>query len=131
MVAKAEHIDGKENPRFVRKAQTIAEGAAPKTTSAAVEPIQIQVEGLPAQVLYAGATPCFPGLNQINVRLPKLPDPCELSRRITESASMVKRIVEAVAPAWGRQSPVLPSTVGPYRRASRTRRTFLGGTTLA
>ena len=53
-----------------RKAQTFAEGAAPKTTSAAVETIQIVVQGLAAKVLYAGVQSQYPGLDQITVQLP-------------------------------------------------------------
>jgi uncharacterized protein (TIGR03437 family) len=53
-----------------RMAQTFAEGAAPKTASAAVESIQILVQGQPAQVTYAGVQPQFPGFDQINLRLP-------------------------------------------------------------
>jgi len=53
-----------------RKAQTFAEGAAPKTTSAAVESIQILVQGLAAKVLYAGVQPQYPGLDQITLQLP-------------------------------------------------------------
>jgi uncharacterized protein (TIGR03437 family) len=53
-----------------RKAQTFAEGAAPKTTSAAVETIQIVVQGLTAKVLYAGVQPQYPGLDQITLQLP-------------------------------------------------------------
>jgi uncharacterized protein (TIGR03437 family) len=53
-----------------RKAQTFAEGAAPKTTSNATEPIQILVQGQPAQILYAGVQPQYPGFDQINLRLP-------------------------------------------------------------
>jgi uncharacterized protein (TIGR03437 family) len=54
-----------------KKAQTFAEGAAPKAASAAVESIQIQVQGLPAQVAYAGAQSQYPGFDQITVVLPK------------------------------------------------------------
>jgi uncharacterized protein (TIGR03437 family) len=54
-----------------RKAQTFAEGAAPKTTSNAAEPIQILVQGQPAQILYAGVQPQYPGLDQITLRLPQ------------------------------------------------------------
>ena len=53
-----------------RKAQTFAEGAAPKTTSAAVETIQIVVQGQTAKVLYAGVQPQYPGLDQITLLLP-------------------------------------------------------------
>lgn len=53
-----------------RKAQTSAEGAAPKTTSAAVEAIQIVVQGQTAKVLYAGVQPQYPGLDQITLLLP-------------------------------------------------------------
>jgi uncharacterized protein (TIGR03437 family) len=54
-----------------RKAQTFPEGAAPKTTAAALEPIQISVEGQPALILYAGDQPQYPGLDQITLQLPK------------------------------------------------------------
>ncbi len=53
-----------------RTAQTFADGSAPKTPSSAVEPIQITVEGVAAQVLYDGVQPQFPGIDQINVQLP-------------------------------------------------------------
>lgn len=53
-----------------RKAQTFAEGAAPKTTSAAVETVQILVQGQAAKLLYAGIQPQFPGLDQITLQLP-------------------------------------------------------------
>jgi uncharacterized protein (TIGR03437 family) len=54
-----------------KKAQTFAEGTAPQKASAAVEPVQIQVQGLAAQVLYAGVQPQYPGLDQITLQLPK------------------------------------------------------------
>jgi uncharacterized protein (TIGR03437 family) len=53
-----------------RKAQTFTEGAAPKTTSAAVETIQIVVQGQAAKVLYAGVQSQYPGLDQITLQLP-------------------------------------------------------------
>lgn len=53
-----------------RKAQTFADGAAPKTTSAAVETIQIMVQGQAAKVLYSGVQPQYPGLDQITLQLP-------------------------------------------------------------
>jgi uncharacterized protein (TIGR03437 family) len=53
-----------------RKAKAFAEGTAPKTTSAAVESIQILVQGLAAKVLYAGVQPQYPGLDQITLQLP-------------------------------------------------------------
>ncbi len=53
-----------------RKSQTFAEGAAPKTTSAAVEAIQILVQGQTVKVLYAGVQPQYPGLDQITLQLP-------------------------------------------------------------
>jgi uncharacterized protein (TIGR03437 family) len=58
-----------------RKAQTFAEGAAPNKTSSATEPIQATVQGLPAQVLYDGVQPQYPGLDQINLKLPSYPAP--------------------------------------------------------
>jgi uncharacterized protein (TIGR03437 family) len=58
-----------------RKAQTFAEGAAPNKTSSATEPIQATVQGLPAQVLYDGVQPQYPGLDQINLKLPQYPAP--------------------------------------------------------
>ena len=51
--------------------QVFADGAAPKTTSPAVQSVQIQVQGLPAQVLYAGVQPQYPGLYQITLQLPQ------------------------------------------------------------
>lgn len=54
-----------------RKLQTFAEGAAPRTTSNAAEPIQILVQGQPAQIFYAGVQPQYPGLDQITLRLPQ------------------------------------------------------------
>jgi uncharacterized protein (TIGR03437 family) len=53
-----------------RTAQTFAEGAAPKTASNAVETVQIQVQGQPAQVTYTGVQPQYPGFDQVNVKLP-------------------------------------------------------------
>jgi uncharacterized protein (TIGR03437 family) len=54
-----------------RKAQTYADGAPPKVASPALATIQVLVAGLPAQVLYAGIQPQSPGLDQINLVLPK------------------------------------------------------------
>jgi len=51
--------------------QVFADGAAPKTTSAAVQSVQIQLQGLAAQVLYAGVQPQYPGLYQITLQLPQ------------------------------------------------------------
>ena len=58
-----------------RKAQTFAEGAAPKVASPAVETVQVAIAGMAATVLYAGVQPQYPGLDQITVTLPqyKLP----------------------------------------------------------
>ena len=53
-----------------RVAQTFTEGAAPKVASSAVASIQINVQGQPAQVTYAGVQPQFPGFDQINLKLP-------------------------------------------------------------
>jgi uncharacterized protein (TIGR03437 family) len=53
-----------------RTAQTFAEGAAPKTASSAVESIQINVQGQPAQVSYTGVQPQYPGFDQVNLKLP-------------------------------------------------------------
>jgi len=53
-----------------KTAQAFAEGAAPKTTSAAVESVQILVQGLPAKILYSGLQPQFPGLDQITFQVP-------------------------------------------------------------
>jgi len=53
-----------------RTAQTFAEGAAPKTASNAVETVQIQVQGQPAQVTYTGVQPQYPGFDQVNLKLP-------------------------------------------------------------
>jgi uncharacterized protein (TIGR03437 family) len=54
-----------------RTAQVFASGAAPKTTSPALEAVQIQVQGLPAQILYSGVQPQYPGLYQITLQLPQ------------------------------------------------------------
>jgi uncharacterized protein (TIGR03437 family) len=54
-----------------RTAQTFTEGAAPKTASAAVTPIQVTVQGLTTQVLYDGVQPTYPGIDQINLTVPK------------------------------------------------------------
>jgi uncharacterized protein (TIGR03437 family) len=53
-----------------RKAQTFTEGAAPKTTSPAMETILIVVQGQSAKVLYAGVQSQYPGLDQITLQLP-------------------------------------------------------------
>ena len=53
-----------------RTAQTFAEGAAPKAASSAIEPVQIQVQGLDGQILYDGVQPTYPGIDQINLQLP-------------------------------------------------------------
>jgi uncharacterized protein (TIGR03437 family) len=53
-----------------RTAQTFSEGAAPKSASAAVEPIQVSVAGQSATVLYDGLQPSYPGIDQINLQLP-------------------------------------------------------------
>jgi uncharacterized protein (TIGR03437 family) len=53
-----------------RTAQTFADGAAPKTASTALTPIQVTVQGLAAQVLYDGVQPTYPGIDQINLQLP-------------------------------------------------------------
>ena len=53
-----------------RVAQTFAEGAAPKTASSAVATIQFRVQGQPVQVTYAGVQPQYPGLDQVNLKLP-------------------------------------------------------------
>jgi uncharacterized protein (TIGR03437 family) len=54
-----------------RKAKAFSEGAAPNATSAAVETFQVQAQGAAAQVTYAGVQPQYPGLDQINVKLPQ------------------------------------------------------------
>ena len=54
-----------------RTAQVFAEGAAPKTTSPALEAVQVLVQGLGAQILYAGVQPQYPGLDQITLQMPK------------------------------------------------------------
>jgi uncharacterized protein (TIGR03437 family) len=54
-----------------RTAQVFADGAAPKTTSPALATVQIQVQGLAAQVLYSGVQPQYPGLDQITLQLPQ------------------------------------------------------------
>jgi uncharacterized protein (TIGR03437 family) len=53
-----------------RKAQTFGEGAAPGKASAAMETPQVTVEGLPAQISYAGVQPQYPGLDQLTLKLP-------------------------------------------------------------
>ncbi len=53
-----------------RKGQTFAEGAAPKVASAAVETVQILVQGQAAKLLYAGVQPQYPGLDQMTIQLP-------------------------------------------------------------
>ena len=53
-----------------RTVDTFPEGAAPGKPSAAVQTVAITVEGMPAQVLYAGVQPQYPGLDQITVKLP-------------------------------------------------------------
>jgi uncharacterized protein (TIGR03437 family) len=53
-----------------RKAQTFAEGSAPGRTSDGQEALRITVNGQPATILYAGVQPQYPGLDQINVRIP-------------------------------------------------------------
>lgn len=54
-----------------KTAQTFTEGAAPKVASSAVTPITVTVQGLAAQVLYDGVQPSYPGIDQINLQLPK------------------------------------------------------------
>jgi uncharacterized protein (TIGR03437 family) len=54
-----------------RTAQVFAEGAAPKTTSPALATVQVLVQGLGAQILYAGVQPQYPGLDQITLQMPK------------------------------------------------------------
>jgi uncharacterized protein (TIGR03437 family) len=54
-----------------RTAQVFADGAAPKTTSPALVTVQIQVQGLAAQISYAGVQPQYPGLDQITLQMPK------------------------------------------------------------
>ena len=54
-----------------RTAQVFADGAAPKTTSPALQTVQVLVQGLAAQVVYAGVQPQYPGLDQIDLQLPK------------------------------------------------------------
>src|SRR5271157_539612 len=53
-----------------RTAQVFADGAAPKTTSPALQTVQVQAQGLAAQVVYAGVQPQYPGLDQITVQMP-------------------------------------------------------------
>jgi uncharacterized protein (TIGR03437 family) len=69
-----------------RKAQTFSEGAAPARASASVETVRVTVDGQPSTVLYSGVQPQYPGLDQINVRLPKAVRPS---------------LVEIAAPATG------------------------------
>jgi uncharacterized protein (TIGR03437 family) len=52
-------------------AQTFAEGAAPNAISQATAQIGITVEGISAQILYAGLQPQFPGFDQIVFQLPQ------------------------------------------------------------
>jgi uncharacterized protein (TIGR03437 family) len=49
-----------------RITQTFSEGAAPKTAALAAESIQVDA----GQILYAGVSPEFPGIDQINLKLP-------------------------------------------------------------
>jgi len=74
-----------------RKAKTFTEGAAPKATAPAVEVIQINVQGMAAQILYDGCTAFYPGFDQINIRLP--------SYTLPAGASTVT--VQIVAPSAG------------------------------
>jgi uncharacterized protein (TIGR03437 family) len=53
-----------------RTAQVFPDGAAAKTTSSAVESVQVQVQGMAARITYAGVQPQFPGLYQITLQLP-------------------------------------------------------------
>jgi uncharacterized protein (TIGR03437 family) len=71
--------------------QVFADGAAPKTTSAAVQSVQIQVQGMAAQVLYAGVQPQYPGLYQITLQLPQY--------TLTQGQSLVS--FQITAPATG------------------------------
>jgi len=52
-------------------AQTFRDGVAPNTTSQATAQIEITVEGLSAQILYAGLQPQYPGSDQIVLQLPQ------------------------------------------------------------
>ncbi len=52
-------------------AKTFPDGAAPKTTSPALQTVQVQVQGMAAQVVYAGVQPQYPGFYQINLQMPK------------------------------------------------------------
>jgi uncharacterized protein (TIGR03437 family) len=52
-------------------AQTFTDGVAPTATSPATAQIKITVEGLPAQILYAGLQPQYSGFDQIVLQLPQ------------------------------------------------------------
>jgi uncharacterized protein (TIGR03437 family) len=45
-------------------------GAMPPPLSQTVVPVQVSISGVAAQVLYAGVTPGFTGLYQINAQIP-------------------------------------------------------------
>jgi uncharacterized protein (TIGR03437 family) len=51
--------------------QTFPDGVAPNATSQATAQIEITVEGLSAQILYAGLQPQYPGFDQIVLQLPQ------------------------------------------------------------
>jgi uncharacterized protein (TIGR03437 family) len=50
---------------------TFPDGIAPNTSSQAAAQIEITVEGLSAQILYAGLQPQYPGFDQIVLQLPQ------------------------------------------------------------
>ncbi len=47
------------------------DGVAPNTTADALAPVQVSVEDVSAKVLYAGAQPQYPGLDEIVLQLPQ------------------------------------------------------------
>lgn len=62
-----------------RTKQTFPEGVAAGVASEAVWPIQISVGGVPAQILYAGLQPGYPGLDQVVLRVPEYSIPASQS----------------------------------------------------
>ncbi len=53
------------------KVQTVPDGAAPGAPCAAIQQPEILVQGTAAPILYAGAQPQYPGLDQIVLQLPQ------------------------------------------------------------